>query len=800
MAFSSNKVGSSRPGEQEAAQLMAEALPAEQPLLIEVRRLRFYSEETGFFVIEGLPAGALPPLPDGLEQYAPGAGRLVTVKGESAIFGPGGDQVGNTLACHGRWTVDPTHGLQFQSVYALDVIPSNPQGLLKYLSTGSLRGVGPATARIMVDRWGMDVLRILDEEPEKLAELPGIKPERAKLIGEQWAERRANFELVAFFGQYGIGENMALRIAEALGREGLSVRVRNNPYLMTQVDGVGFKTADQMALSLGFDMDSKVRIEAALDHVLRERIQQGGNTAIAMEEWRTLSAQYLNYPVSKVDEHCESLIAAGRVVSRVLDAPPQPGASPVGTHCVSPAPTAQTERLIATHMQRLANSARPLSPAAQALALQGLSDPALTLDPSQQAAAWTLLSNPMSIMTGGPGTGKTTTLRTVVRLLQQAGQHVVLSAPTGRASKRMEEAIGQEAMTMHRRLGFKPGGGFKANEDEPMSGDVFVLDESSMVDSSMCCAWLRAIPEGARVIFVGDADQLPSVGPGDVLRNLIECGRVPVARLAKVHRQAEGSGIAQAAQEVLAGRAPIGEHYPGEDFTFVRADDNHAILDHIDALVRNALSQGFRHQDIQVLCPQKPGDVGTDSLNARLRWLLNPTRPNQHDPDLVVSKKGWCVGERLMQTKNNYKLKRRLPGSKDEEEGVFNGDMGTVLDLLDDGGVKLEMEDGSVVDFKATDAKDLVLGYAITVHKSQGGERPVVIMPVSPSHTYTLNRNLIYTGITRGKQRVHLVGAPRTAVLAAGKKDQTRRLTGLVSEIDQVFEAPAPPARRARPA
>jgi exodeoxyribonuclease V alpha subunit len=337
---------------------------------------------------------------------------------------------------------------------------------------------------------------------------------------------------------------------------------------------------------------------------------------------------------------------------------------------------------------------------------------------------------------------------------------------------------------MHRRLRFNPAGGFAHHEGNPMSGDVFVLDETSMVDSSLGCGWLRAIPSGSRVVFVGDVDQLPSVGPGDVLRDLINSGRIPVARLTKVHRQAEGSGIAQAAQAILAGRAPVSNDIAGNDFSFIKSEDNASIIRDLEKLIRHQLACGFSHKDIQILCPQKTGDVGTDALNNRLRWLLNPTSPNQHDEDLLVSTRGWCLGERLMQTKNNYEL------------SVFNGDMGTVTDISGDGGLTLEMEDSRPVIYPKQATKDLTMGYAITVHKSQGGERPVILMPISPSHTFSLNRNLLYTGITRGKKQVCLVGSPRTAVVAAGKKDQTARLTGLVHEIDHVYESVGLKARR----
>ncbi len=776
MAFASSKVGSQRQSAQDVASLMSDSIPGNTPLLIEVRRLRFFNNENGFFVMDGAPAGSIPPLPDELSEYRAQVSRGLTVKGESMLFTQ--DQVGNTLSCFGRWTVDPTHGLQFETTYILEVIPSNPEGLLKYLSSGKIRGIGPSTARVMVGKWGMDLLRIMAEEPLLLIEVPGITESKAKGIGEEWKERCATFEIVAFFGQYGIGENLTIRIADAMGRDGLIARVRNNPYAMTEVDGVGFKTADQMALSLGFALDSKVRIEAALDHVLRERIQQGGNTAIPFNEWRKLSSQYLNYPEDEIEKYCENLIKSGRVISRVLDAPLAPGEHPVPVDCVSPAQTALTEKAIAEQLRRLQETVKPRTPAQIARLLQGLADPVSRMDTSQKAAAWTLLSSPVSIMTGGPGTGKTTTLKTVVRQLEEIGAGVVLSAPTGRASKRMEEAIGAESMTMHRRLGFLPGAGFRKNEHDPMSGDVFVLDEASMVDSSMCCAWLKAIPPGARVIFVGDADQLPSVGPGDVLRNFIESEKVPVARLVKVHRTAENSEIGIAAQMIREGRAPVGNDFTGNDFGFVKVSDNRAIIEEIERQVRLSIADGFKHQDIQILCPQKPGEVGADAFNASLRWLLNPNNPNPQDPDLVVSKKGWCIGERLMQTKNNYDL------------GVFNGDMGTVTDILEDGGVAMEMEDGTPVVFKAPAAKDLVLGYAITVHKSQGGERPVILMPVSPSHTYTLNRNLLYTGVTRGKQYVRLVGSARTAIVAAEKKDQTRRLTGLCHEIEKAYSQP----------
>ena len=303
-----------------------------------------------------------------------------------------------------------------------------------------------------------------------------------------------------------------------------------------------------------------------------------------------------------------------------------------------------------------------------------------------------------------------------------------------------------------------------------MVGNLFVIDEASMVDISMMCAWLRAIPTGATVLFVGDADQLPSVGAGDVLRDLIHSGRIPVARLTRVHRQAEGSGIAWNASQVLAGRAPAMSGDPWrDDFAFVKAEDGQAIRSQMVDLIEGMLRQGVPHADIQVLCPQRTLDCGTEALNEMLRGILNPNRP-----DAERLAQGLCVGERLMQVKNNYDLE------------VFNGDMGTVTKLGDDGSVTMQMEDGREVVFPKNGLKDLQFGYAITVHKSQGGERPVIIMPIAKGHGFTLNRSLLYTAITRGKSRVILIGDGRTALIAAKKKSQLVRTTGLLNEMEMV--------------
>ena len=787
MAFQAPGVGS---GVLDQARDQPLAPPMSKPSRLDlvVSRLRYYAPDTGFFVIEGAPLGELPALPEGFEGHGSVLRGGVSIKGYSPIFTTS-DHVGNTISCHGNWVLDPSHGMQFESVYVQDVLPTNPSGLLRYLSRGYLKGIGPSLAAQMVKKWGMDVLRILDEDPSVFTELPGLTSEKAAKIGQQWQERKKDFEIVAFFGEYGVGEATSRKIRDSLGEEALMMRIRANPFLITQVDGVGFKTADQMAMSLGFAQDHPMRLRAALDQVLTDRIQNLGHTAIPKAEWLLLSGQYLAQKPEALVEPAEQLINTGRVQRRKLPMMVQEGAAmmAVEMECVSPASIASNECLLAEWLINNKTANQTIS-AEQLLTrvdtLRRVRDPGLGLDPSQQVAAWMALSSSCSVMTGGPGTGKTTTIRAIAAILEAQGASLRLAAPTGRAAKRMVEAVGRPSSTIHRALEFNPSqGGFVRNEAFPMEEDFFIVDESSMVDQVLATAWVRAIPPGKRLLWVGDVDQLPSVGAGDVLRNVIDSGSVPVARLRTVHRQAKGSAIAFNAQRILAGISPTLDGVPSvDDFSFVQAKDNDGIILGIESMVRLALSKGFKAGDIQILSPQKTGPVGTEALNDILRPLLNPNAP----PPPSGSTRSWRVGDRLMQTKNNYK------------QEIFNGDMGIVLAMNDDGSVVLEMEDGRNVALTRKETYDLQVGFAITVHKSQGGERPVIIMPIAPAHTFMLDRNLVYTGVTRGKHKVFLVGSPRTALLAISKKDQSIRLTGLKAEIARMQAAPPRP-RMAHP-
>lgn len=754
-------------------------------LVWQVRKVRFQDVDSGRFIAEGVPAGIVPALPAHLAHLQPSLVSGVTVLGTSPTF-VANDQVGHVLECRGRWIDHELYGLQFDVLYVNEQVPTTPDALKKYLGSGKFPGIGPAIAKEMIGRWGVDVLNILDNDPDRLAEINGLTPVRVAKILAAWKEKRSRFALTAFLGSHGIGESKAMKVIDELGDTGdLETKIRANPYLLTTVDGIGFRTADQVAMSLGVPQDSPVRIEAALAHILNDATQQQGHTAISDIDWLRKAAGELGYTEEMLRPYCQALLDNQTVVLRTLPVR-APGTSLVQPRrCVSLYTEALKEHRVARNLERLRKSASQLDADAKEMAVHYIQSADRGLDPSQQRAVLAMVDNASMIMTGGPGTGKTTTLRAAVELFKRQGLEVVLAAPTGRAAKRMEEAIGHTASTMHRCLEYKPHIGFGRNASNPLNGQVFIVDEASMIDTTMASAWLSALPDGGRMIWVGDADQLPSVGSGDVLRNLIESGHLPVARLTRVHRQAEGSGIAWNAQRILQGASPGAGGDPWvDDFAFVSANTADQVIDQIKELVAGFQAAGVPPQSIQVLSPQRTGALGVSNLNHELRWFLNPKQKTPIPPEDCPK---WLEGDRVMQTKNNYDLE------------VFNGDMGTIVKIGNDESLVVEMEGERKVTFSKVASRGLQMGYAITVHKSQGGERPVIVMVCSSAHTFMLNQNLLYTGVTRGRDKVVLVGDPRAAFLAVRKHDEQVRTTGLVHEINRVMAqaSPQPPPARA---
>ena len=748
-------------------------------LRVKVRHI-FYRDPrgSGFFIMDAEPEQGVEVDPSAMRKSL-GATRIMTVKGESVSFVDSGVE-GATVEIIGNYAEDARGGF-FKAIATNEQPPTTALALRKYLASSKLPGVGPATADALVDEFGTDLLRILDETPQALAGHAGLNAEKAENIGKVWQEKRALFRITSFLGLHGIGETLARKVRDAIEGNDIEARIRANPYILTEVDGIAFAKADKVAMSLGLPEDDPQRIRAALLHVLDDQVTRAGHTALPVDEWMDAAAAFVAQPMDVVTNYCRELVQTRKVGLRRLRVATKP---PRSDHyefseaiCATPVWLGRAEQSIARNLTALVGNDDVRESVATARMLSQLATVGAGLDPSQRTAARVCLSNPVAILTGGPGTGKTTTLCTLVRLFKSEGMEVVLAAPTGRAAKRMEEACGVTASTMHRAIGMQGFGGPHHDAKDPMKGDVFILDETSMVDTILMHRWLEAIPPGARVIFIGDADQLQPVGPGDVLRDIIASKRVPLARLTTVHRNA--GSIATAAAEVLAGRTPRGRNDPWLDgFSFLAAADDEAVLERLDALVQGYLARGYSPQDIQVLAAQKDGPLGTRALNERLRSLLNQ-EPEESRGEPVS---GFVVGDRVLQTKNDYKLE------------VFNGDLGTIAEVSPSGAV-VNLEDGRTITYDKASMRNLQPGYVLTVHKAQGGERPVVLVICTTRHIFTLNRNLIYTAITRGKERVAVLGQPRALNQGIRKREQALRRTGLIRELER-FAQPAAPAPR----
>ena len=774
---------------------LAAAAPAASKLTLELKGFRFMSPDTGFMIAYGRPSGDLPEIPPIWR------GRLnkdqVTIKGASIGLADM-NSVGTVIECGGEWALDPKFGLQYQFTWAREAMPSTIDALRSYLAAGRIKGIGPATAKLIVDKWGMETMKVLSDTPEKLIEIPGITEQKVAQIKAEWAIKSAQYQLTAFFGLYGVGEVWVPKIIEALGPNALEARVRDNPYLLTLVDGIGFATADKMALSMGLPRTSDKRSSAMLVHLLNEYTNKQGHTARLVDDWLRDASIQLSLPAADLQGVAQNLINTGAVVMRTLPVVSSElferggNGEPQALPCVSLKREYMNERGLANDIKRLVSNGKTLTTEQLIVLNKGISDRSDVLDASQIEGVMGVLSNGVSVLTGGPGTGKTTTLKSVIDIAEEMGWSVVLAAPTGRAAKRMEEAIGRPAGTVHRTLKFSPKEGFMHHRKNPLVGQLFVVDEASMLDNALAASWLKALPDNARVIFVGDIDQLPSVGAGNFLKDIMASSAAQVFRLTRVHRQAEGSLIAEAAQRVLSGRLPSMDGDPWtDDFAWMAPptglssfEINEFIQTALSSLVDGYLRRGFKKEDIQVLTPQRDGLVGVTGLNDSLRWQLNelgqPTVPPEDDEP-------FSLGDRLLVTKNNY------------DKDVFNGDMGVVQKLGGDGSIELLMEDGKTVTLERSERKSLTLGYAITVHKSQGGERPVILMACSPSHSFSMNKNLIYTGITRGRKHVVVVGSPQTMHSALKKQERMYRLTGLVSEIHQQLPPPKPTTNSFQP-
>lgn len=713
-----------------------------EPLQGVVERITFHSEETGFCV---------------LQVKVRSQRELVTVVGNAAAVNPG-----ERLDCQGAWVNDATYGLQFRAALLRVIPPNTLEGVEKYLGSGLIKGIGPHFARQLVDAFGSEVFDVIERTPERLRTLDGIGAKRQEQVTAAWREQRAIREIMVFLHSHGIGSARAARIYRVYGDDAIG-RIRDNPYRLAQdITGIGFVTADGIARKLGIPPDSQLRIRAALHHVLWE-LSSEGHCAAAKQQLTERTVELLQVAPEAVDQAIGLEVAAENLMVEPLGGEP----------ALFLAPLYRAEAGTAGHLRRLLQGPPPWGAVDGAKAIPWVEAlTGLRLSDSQRQAVDTVLNGKLTVLTGGPGVGKTTIVNSILRLVEGRGGRVLLCAPTGRAAKRLSESARAEARTIHRLLEFDPRhGGFRKDEADPLEADLLIVDEVSMVDVLLMNQLLKAVPSRAAVLLVGDVDQLPSVGPGAVLQDIIESGRVPTVRLTEIFRQAASSSIVVNAHRINAGEPIQTRDGAGlQDFYFIPAESPEEICDKLFSVVTERIPKRFGLspiRDIQVLTPMNRGSLGTRSLNVELQRRLNAGAEPQ------VTRLGWTCAPRdkVIQTVNDY------------DKDVFNGDIGQVSRVdLDQGQVHVDF-DGRTVLYEFGELDEIALAYATSVHKSQGSEYPAVVIPLAMQHYLLLQRNLLYTAVTRGKRLVVVIGQPRALNMAVQNVRLTRRQTNLAQRL-----------------
>ena len=678
---------------------------------------------------------------------------LVTVVGHAATI-----SAGEWITASGEWTNDRIHGQQFRAQFLKTSEPTSVEGIEKYLASGMIRGIGPAYAKKLLRAFGEKVFDVIETKADRLREVDGIGPVRAERIVAAWAEQKMVREIMVFLHSHGVGTARAVRIFKTYGADAIQV-MSENPYrLARDIHGIGFKTADAIAMNLGIEKTAVIRVRAGVSYALTEAMNEG-HCGLPTDELILLAEKLLEVTPELIRTALDLELQEGTVVAdRVGETP-----------CVFLAGLHRAERTIAERLLRLANGTLPWAWIDPGKAIPWAEKRVgLALAESQVAAIRLAIISKVVVMTGGPGVGKTTIVNAILRILSAKGVRLLLCAPTGRAAKRVSEATGLEAKTIHRLLEVDPkGGGFRRGDDNPLDCDLLVVDETSMVDVMLMQALMRAVPDTAAVLLVGDIDQLPSVGPGQVLADVIASGAVPVVRLTEVFRQAAQSRIITNAHRINQGLIPdLTPPGTESDFYFVQADDPEGTVGRIVELVKTRIPQRFGLdpiRDIQVLCPMNRGGVGARSLNIELQASLNPAG------DRKVERFGWTFapGDKVMQIENDY------------DKEVYNGDIGFVTNVDPEEGELTASFDGRAVTYGFGELDTLVPAYAATIHKSQGSEYPAVVIPLMTQHYAMLQRNLLYTGVTRGKRLVVLVGQKKAVAIAVRNVSGRRRWSKL---------------------
>ena len=717
----------------------SEPRPADREVLTGlVERVTYQNAENGFCV---------------LRVKARGHRELVTLVGHAATI-----SAGEWITATGNWVNDRTHGQQFKARFLKTSAPTSVEGIEKYLASGMIRGIGPVYAKKLLRAFGEKVFDIIEAEAERLQEVDGIGPVRAGRIAAAWAEQKAVREIMVFLHSHGVGTARAVRIFKTYGGDAVQV-MSENPYrLARDIRGIGFKTADGIAMKLGIEKVAMVRVRAGISYALTEAMDEG-HCGLPTDDLVPLAGKLLEVPQELIRTALDLELADGEVIADMVGDRP----------CVFLAGLYRAERGIAERLLQLGTGKLPWPSIDPQKAIPWIEHrTGLVLAESQRSAVAVALTSKVLVITGGPGVGKTTLVNAILRILSAKGRRLLLCAPTGRAAKRMNEATGFEAKTIHRLLEVDPRtGGFRRDSENPLDCDLLVIDETSMVDVLLMHALLKAMPNKAALLVVGDVDQLPSVGPGQVLADVIASGAIPVVRLTEVFRQAARSQIIVNAHRINQGAFPdLRKPESESDFYFVESDDPETAVPRILELVKTRIPRRFGLdpvRDIQVLCPMNRGGVGARSLNIELQAALNPAGERK------LERFGWVFapGDKVMQIENDY------------DKEVYNGDIGYVVTLdLDEGELTVSF-DGRSITYGFSELDTLVPAYAVTIHKSQGSEYPAVVIPVLTQHYPMLQRNLLYTGVTRGKRLVVLVGQRKAVAIAVRNVSGRRRWSKL---------------------